>query len=52
VCDDGREPFVHYAAIAGDGFRTLTQGQAVAFDKLAAAGGVPLRRGDLKRNPR
>jgi CspA family cold shock protein len=34
ACDDGREVFVHYGAIAGDGFRTLTQGQAVEFDEL------------------
>jgi CspA family cold shock protein len=31
--DDGRELFVHFADIAGDGFRTLTQGQAVEFDE-------------------
>ena len=29
--EDGRDVFVHYSAIAGDGFRTLVQGQAVEY---------------------
>jgi CspA family cold shock protein len=30
---DGREVFVHYSSIAGDGFRTLTEGQGVDYDE-------------------
>lgn len=28
----GKDVFVHFRAIAGDGFKTLKEGQAVAFD--------------------
>jgi len=31
--DDGRDVFVHYSSIAGEGFRTLTQGQQVEYDE-------------------
>lgn len=30
--DGGKDVFVHFSAIKGDGFRTLTEGQAVSFD--------------------
>jgi CspA family cold shock protein len=31
--DDGsKDVFVHFSAITGDGFRTLTEGQKVTFD--------------------
>ena len=30
--DEGSDVFVHYSAIEGSGFRTLTQGQPVEFD--------------------
>jgi CxxC-x17-CxxC domain-containing protein len=30
--DSGEEVFVHFSAILGDGFRTLTEGQRVEFD--------------------
>ncbi len=30
--DDGQDVFVHYTAIAGEGFRTLEQGQRVEFE--------------------
>ncbi len=29
--DNGPDVFVHFSAISGDGFRTLTDGQAVTF---------------------
>jgi len=29
---DGDDVFVHFSAISGDGYRTLTEGQAVEFD--------------------
>ena len=30
--DESKDVFVHYSAIEGDGFRTLTEGQKVEFD--------------------
>lgn len=30
--DGGKDVFVHYSAIQGDGFRTLAEGQAVTFE--------------------
>lgn len=30
--DDGADVFVHYSQIAGDGFRTLEEGQSVEFE--------------------
>jgi CspA family cold shock protein len=32
--NDGTDVFVHHSAIAGDGFKTLDEGQAVSFDVL------------------
>ena len=30
--DNGPDVFVHFSAISGDGFRTLTDGQSVSFN--------------------
>ena len=30
--EDGDDVFVHHTAIQGNGFKTLTEGQAVSFD--------------------
>jgi CspA family cold shock protein len=30
--EDGRDVFVHYSSIEGDGFRSLTQGQDVEYE--------------------
>ncbi len=32
--DEGSDVFVHYSAIAGSGFKTLTEGQEVSFDVI------------------
>ncbi len=29
---DGRDVFVHYSSISGDGYRSLTEGDSVTFD--------------------
>ncbi|GBE02741.1 cold shock-like protein CspLA [bacterium BMS3Bbin06] len=30
--DEGQDVFVHYSAVQGDGFRSLTEGDAVSFE--------------------
>jgi CspA family cold shock protein len=30
---DGKDVFVHYSSISGDGFRTLVQGQPVQYEE-------------------
>ena len=31
--DDGKDVFVHYSSITGEGFRTLNQGQTVEYEE-------------------
>ncbi len=38
--DDGQDVFVHYSAIAGDGFRSLEEGQRVSFDVVKGPKGL------------
>ncbi len=37
--EGGKDVFVHYAAIQGDGFKTLKEGQEVTFDVTEGAKG-------------
>lgn len=37
--EDGQDIFVHYANIAGDGFKTLAEGDAVTFDVVESEKG-------------
>ena len=38
--EDGRDVFVHYSSIQGDGFRTLVQGQSVEYDEQTGPKGL------------
>ena len=38
--DSGEDVFVHYSAIKGDGFKTLTEGQSVEFELTQDAKGT------------
>lgn len=38
--DDGRDIFVHYANISGEGYRTLDEGQTVTFDIVEGEKGL------------
>lgn len=37
--EDGGDVFVHYTAIAGEGFRTLNEGEDVEFEVVEGARG-------------
>ena len=32
--EDGKDVFVHFSAIQGEGFKTLEEGQAVSYDLI------------------
>ncbi len=38
--DDGRDVFVHYSSITGDGFKTLDEGDTVQFDIVEGEKGL------------
>ena len=38
--DGGEDVFVHFSAIAGDGFRSLAEGQAVTYDVQSGPKGL------------
>jgi len=38
--DDGPDVFVHYTAIAGDGFKTLNEGDVVEFEIVEGPKGL------------
>lgn len=37
--DNGQDVFVHYSAISGEGYKTLSEGQSVEFDLSTGAKG-------------
>jgi len=44
VCDnDGKEVFVHYSAISGDGYKTLKEGDKVEFEITKGDKGLQAR---------
>lgn len=38
--ENGEDVFVHFSAIQGEGFKTLTEGQAVTFDVVQGNKGL------------
>jgi CspA family cold shock protein len=43
VNGEGKDVFVHFSAIHGDGFRTLKDGQAVEYEQVAGEKGLSAR---------
>ena len=43
--DDGKDVFVHYSSITGEGFRTLNQGQTVEYEESNGPEGAVRRQG-------
>ncbi|MCX8023118.1 MAG: cold shock domain-containing protein [Syntrophorhabdaceae bacterium] len=40
TCEDGNDVFVHYTAIQGGGFKSLSEGQQVTFDIVKGPKGL------------
>jgi len=40
VTPDGRDIFVHYASISGEGYKTLVEGEPVSFDIVEGEKGL------------
>ncbi|MHC4206659.1 MAG: cold-shock protein [Planctomycetota bacterium] len=40
TAEDGKDIFVHYADITGDGYRTLVEGDTVTFDTVEGEKGL------------
>ncbi len=40
VNEDGKDVFVHFSAIEGDGYKTLREGQEVEFDCIEGPKGL------------
>ena len=38
--EDGRDVFVHYASIAGEGYKILSEGDSVSFDVVEGEKGL------------
>ena len=38
--EDGKDVFVHFSAIQGEGFKSLDEGQAVSYDLVEGAKGM------------
>jgi CspA family cold shock protein len=38
--EDGKDVFVHYSSITGDGFRTLAQGEQVEYEEAQGPKGL------------
>ena len=40
AAEDGRDIFVHYSSISGDGYKTLVEGDSVTFDAVEGDKGL------------
>jgi CspA family cold shock protein len=52
--EGGKEIYVHYSAIVGEGFRTLSEGETVEFDLIEGERGPEarnVRRAEEKEGP-
>ena len=54
VTGDGRDVFIHYASISGDGYKTLDEGDSVSFSIVEGEKGLRaenvVRQSDSKDN--